>query len=90
MSQRLQDDDDVVEIQRQGERRHVSLTQVGLMVAMLAQFGAVVWNAATTTAAVNSLRETMILVTAQVKETQNTVNGLSAVVAVLKDRADKK
>lgn len=91
ITHRTESTDDDVELQRQqGDRRHLSLNQVALIVAMSAQFAAVIWNAATTTAAVNALRETMILVTTQVKETQATVNKLSEVVAVLKDRADKK
>lgn len=94
-------DDDVV-LQRQGgDRRHLSLAQVAIVVTLLANFGALVWGAATTTASINALRETsnlsisalresVILLANQGKETQSTVNSLSAVVAVLKDRADKK
>jgi hypothetical protein len=85
------EDDDLGDIQRQrGDRRHLSITQVAVVLGMLAQLAALVWGAATLSASVNSLRETMIIVTTQINAIQTTVNAQSVELGILKDRVYKK
>ncbi len=84
------DTDDVNTQRETGDRRHLSLAQVAVVVAMLAQLAALVWGAATINASVDGLTKSMILVTRQIETTQTAVNALSVTVGILKDRADKK
>lgn len=73
-----------------GDRRHPSLTDVAVIVGLSVQLAAIVWGASALKSSVDSLRDTMVTMSQQMKETQNTVVDLKVDVSVLKNQVYRK
>lgn len=88
---------DTDEHRQPGDRRRIALNDVAMIVGLMIQLAAIVWGASALKSSVDSLRETMAIMTAQIHETQAVVNSLSVDVGKmsvdvgnLKDRVNKK
>lgn len=83
-------DDEIDTPRRPGDRRHMSVSDVATLIGLMISVATIVWGASAIKSSVDSLREAMVLMTAQVKETQTVVNRLSVDVGILQDRVYKK